>query len=137
MKKLILFALSVAVIGTVNAQSNDGAKTASKGNPIVIGMTNSIYVAKSQLILDPMLHMPASQKDYTITSYMVSYLPAGKGNDVMGPFGIKGDAMNTGRAAEILSKVQPGDRLYFEDIVAESSDKTKQPMKLIAAVMVQ
>jgi hypothetical protein len=137
MKKVILFFLSAAIVVTTEAQSKPDAKTASNENPVAIGMTNSVYVTKSQLKRDPVLHMPEANKDYHITSYQLSYVPNGKASDVQGPFVIKGSDMTTGQAAEILNKVQPGDRVFFEEIVAVSDDKTKQPMKLNAAIKIQ
>lgn len=136
MKKLILFALSVVMIGTANAQSNETTNTV-KENPVIIGNQRGFTVSKANLALDPVLRMPEANNGYIITGYQISYLPKDGGREIQGPFVIKGNQMNAGVAADILNKVQPGDRIYFEEIVAVSADASKKPLKLSAAVTVE
>lgn len=137
MKKLILFAISTVVLNTSGAQSKTETQTSAKENPILIGNQRGFTVTKGDLSIDPVLHMPEANKDYHVISYEISYVPKGKGNDVQGPFVIKGDNMTTGRAADILNKAQTGDRIFFENIVAVSDDASKQPLKLSAAVKIE
>lgn len=136
MKKLILFAMSIAVLGTANAQPAE-TKNTVKENPVLIGNQRGLTVSKGDLVLSPVLQMPEENKNYRITSYEISYVPKGKGSEVQGPFVIKSDNIATGKAADILNKAQPGDRIFLENIVAVSDDKTKQPMKLNAAVKIE
>lgn len=137
MKKLILLILTAAVINTVNAQSNDGTKPAMKENPVIIGQQRSFTISKSKLLADPILRMPDAQQDYAVSSFQIALKPAGKGNDVLGPFEIKGNSMATGKGAEILNKLQPGDRLFIEEIVATSIDGRKPELKMNAAVKIE
>lgn len=132
-----MLSLCVFVLNTMQAQSNNDTKNTIKENPVLIGQQRGFKVAKSQLSLDPVLRMPDANKHYIITRYQISYLPKGKATDVQGPFTITGNELNTGAAGDILNKVQPGDRIFFEDIIAESPDVAKKPMKLSASVTVE
>jgi len=125
----ILLATSLGAYAQQNATVNE--------NPILIGNQRSLSVSREQLVGDPVLRMPDGDNDYRITGYQVSYVPKGKGNELQGPFVIKGDNLSTGNAANILSKAQPGDRIFFEEIIAVSSKAGAQPLKLSAAVKIR
>lgn len=131
MKKQILFLL------LVTASLAGYAQNTVKENRVLIGNERSHLISQAQLSSDPVLRMPAAESDYHITSYEVSYLPKGKDKDLEGPFKIKGDNMNTGNAADILSRAQPGDRIFFEEIVAVSNSAGRKPLKLTAAVRIR
>jgi hypothetical protein len=105
MKNQILTILLITTYQVVIAQSG-----IQKQNPVLIGQESSNSVSKVQLTKDPVLRMPVDKRDYHIVSYQVSYLSKEKGNHLIGPFLIQGDKINTGKAAMILDKAQPGDK---------------------------
>lgn len=129
--------LLITAGSNVHAQLNSDIKNTLKENPVLIGHESGFTISKDQLKSDPVLRMPEVNKDYHIERYQLSYLPGGKGRDLVGPYTIKGDDMTRGNAADILTKVQPGDRLFFEEIVAVSSDADKAPLTLSASVRIK
>jgi hypothetical protein len=129
-KQIFALALLLFTPGAIYAQAM------LKENPVLIAKQKSLVISGAALINDPVLTMPDAYKTYRITSFEVSYLPKGSDKDLLGPFKIKGNDMKTGVAAGILSRLSPGDKLFFDEIIAETND-AKQTWKLSAAVTVQ
>jgi hypothetical protein len=127
----ILMLLLITQCGTVSAQSNTGTK-----NTLLLGKQRSFTISKATLIDDPVLHLSEAYKNYSITSYQISHVVKGKETELVGPFLIKSNAMTIGHAADILRKVQPGDKIFLEEVVALSNDANKLPLKL-ASVAIQ
>lgn len=133
MKKLVLIITFITASAAVNAQ-----EVASGESKSVVHVSNAkgITISKQKLVADATLHLSKDYKQYKITSYQLSYVPNGKGNEVFGPFVINGDKM-TGRAAEILNRVQPGDRIFFEDILVEPKDGGSESFKTQTAIKIE
>ncbi len=136
MIKYIQLLLFVAICSAANAQSSD-VKNMAKENPVLIGQQRSTTIHKGEIMIDPVLRLPEANKNYHITGFEISYLPKGKGHDLLGPFIIKGDNLTTGRAADILNKMEAGDRVFFENITAISNDPKEHPLKLSAAIKIE
>lgn len=136
MKKRLQLLLFMAVCSTAQAQSTD-VKSIIKENPVLIGQQRSTTVHKGEIMIDPVLRLPETNKNYHITGFEISYLPKGKGNDILGPYIIKGDNLTIGHAADILNRLEPGDRIFFENITAVSNNPKEHPLKLAAAIKVE
>jgi hypothetical protein len=132
MKNMFLTLSFIAVSVAVYAQTNT-----VRENPVLIGQERGFTVSKASLAIDPVLRMPDARKDYYITGYNISYVSKDTPSDLLGPFKIKGNDMTTGMAAEILNRAQPGDRIFFEDIVAVSSEAGKPPLKLVSSIKIR
>lgn len=137
MKKCIQLLSFIAICGSAYGQSAADVKNSIKENPVLIGQQRSTVIHKGEIMIDPVLRLPETHKTYHITGYEISYLPKGKGSDLLGPFIVKGDNLTTGHAADILNKLEAGDRVFFENIMAVSNNPKEHPLKLSAAIKVE
>ncbi|MBS1688180.1 MAG: hypothetical protein JSS96_05615 [Bacteroidetes bacterium] len=130
MKRTFLMLLLMVLCSGAFAQSD------SSNGPLVIGDQKSFKLSKDQLKNDYILHLVDAYKGYKIKSYQISYKSKEKGTEFMGPYGINGNSLAVGEAAKIINEAQPGDRIFIEEIVAESKDANKPSMKFAAAIRV-
>jgi len=131
MKKTFLMLLLAVSCGGAFAQSG------LSSSPFVIGDQKSYNLSKDQLTSDHILHLVSAYKGYEIKSYQISYKSKEKGTEFMGPYVVHGNSLAVGEAAKIIKEAQPGDRIFIEEIVAESKEANKSPMKFAAAIRVQ
>ena len=73
-----------------------------------LAQTNNIHVSivQNKLVIEP--------SNYEVVSYELYLLP--KGEDIKGPFAVKGDISHFKEAVNAINHARPGDKVYYENI---------------------
>ncbi len=127
MKKLLITSL-LAITSLVSIAES------KKKDAVIVSTAVNCIIEKDKLLADPNLHLTEAYKEYKIKSYVLSYVPK-DGDKVWGPYHEQGSTFATEELANMITKLNTGDRLYFEDVILESA--TGKTIKVNAGVKIK